>query len=189
MLHETLIFSERRDTYSIFIILHHMLMETSKEQGIRDSVLNFIACWCLCWAVKMANYLQNYQAPSVPQPFSRGKNVLRNTDVTKINFQGLKFCLPDLSADHGFPQCQSANKNVHLKLQTPAQISQWHFPHLIWGKGEFHPPKSDSQPSKAERLLKLTVWLFLRLTKSVPCKNKQKTSHEGKTVDFSPYCF
>lgn len=62
--------------HSIFIILHHMLMETSKEQGIRDSAFHFITWWCLCWAAKRANYLQNDRAPSVPQHFWREKTCL-----------------------------------------------------------------------------------------------------------------
>lgn len=120
----------------------------------------------------------------------KGNKVLRNTDVTKINFQCLKgVCLPDLSADHGFAKCYSANKNAHMKLQTAAQTLQWHFTHFFRGKGELHSPKSDTQPSKAEGLLKLTVWLFVWLTKSIPCKNTQKMPHEWKTVDFSPYYF
>lgn len=112
----------------------------------------------------------------------KGNYMLKNTDVTKINFQCMKFLLADLSADCGFAKCNSANKNAHMKLRTPAQAPRWHFTHP-------HSPESTSQPSKAERLLKLTVRMFACLTKSVPCKNKQKTPHEGKTVDFSPYCF
>lgn len=123
----------------------------------------------------------------------KGNNVLRNTDVTKINLHYLKgICLPDLSAAHSFAKCRRANKNSLVRLQTSAQTPQWHFTHLVWGKNELHSPKSDSQPSKAERLLKLAVWqswLFVQLTKSIPCKNKQKRPCEGKAVDFSPYYF
>lgn len=120
----------------------------------------------------------------------KGNNVLRNTDVTKINFQCLKgICLHDLSADHGFAKSHSANENAHVKLRTAAQTPRWHFTHLVHGKGKLHSPKSESQPSMTERLLKLTVGLFVWLTKSIPCKNKQNIPHEGKMVDFSPYYF
>lgn len=123
----------------------------------------------------------------------KGNNMLRNTDVTKINLHYLKgICLPDLSAAHSSAKCRRANKNALVRLQTSAQTPQWHFTHLVRGKDELHSPKSDSQPCKAERLLKLAVWqswLFVQLTKSIPCKNKQKTPCEGKAVDFSPYYF
>lgn len=66
-----LIFSRERDTYAIFIILTTCSRKHPKSTALGTQVFYFIA-WChLHWAAKIANYLQNYQTPSVPQHFSR----------------------------------------------------------------------------------------------------------------------
>lgn len=101
----SLIFSEGRDTYSIFIILHHMLTETSKEQGTRDSV-SFYRLMVSVLSSKDGKLFAKLSGSLSASALLKGNNVLGNTDVTRINFHCLKgIHLPDLSAARGFARC------------------------------------------------------------------------------------
>lgn len=122
----SLIFSEGRDT---FIIPHHMFMETSKERA--SGTQYFILSSAGVLSSKDGKLFAKLSGSLSASALLKGNSIGRNTDVTKIIFQRLEgIFLPDLGADHGFAKSHSANKNAHVKLQTPAQTPQGHFTHL-----------------------------------------------------------
>lgn len=171
------LFREKRHIYHPAPHVHGNLQRAG-HQGLSISFYHLL----VCWAVKMANYLQNYQAPSVPQHFSR--------EITWVEIQ----MSPRLSSSawKAF-SCLTWVQTTALPRATQrTKTLTWSSRHLLrhlkgillTSKGELHSPKSVSQSSKAESLLKLTLRLFVWLTKSFPCKNKQKMPHEGKTEGF-----
>lgn len=102
-----LIFSSERDPYSIFIILHHMFTETSEEHGIRDSSIFFYRLMAFALSGKDGKLFAKLSDSLSASALLKGNNVLRNTDVTEINFHCLKgICLPDLTAAHNFIKCR-----------------------------------------------------------------------------------
>ena len=159
-------------------------------------MLYIIDWWRLHWPAKMANYLQNYRTPSVPQHFSREITCLETLMLPRLTSTAWKAsaCLTWLQPT----VLSSANKQTGNEMKTlpwssrHRLIPQRHFIHLAWEKDELHFPKTGSKSSKAERLLNPMAWqswLLVRLARSVPCKNKQKVPCERKTVDFSHYYF
>lgn len=116
-LHETpiweakmpLIFSSERDAYSIFII------NRLKSTVLGTQVFYFITWRHLHWAAKMANYFQNYQDSLGASALLKRSNLLRNTDVTKINFR----CLKNLFACLTWPQPTTSSS------VGPATLTAW----------------------------------------------------------------
>lgn len=167
-----------------------------KSTALGTQVFSFIAWWHLHWAAKMANYLQNYQTPSVPQHFSREITCLETRMLPRLTSTAWKAfaCLTWLQPTI----LSSAAKQTGSETKTLPWSSRHQLRCLdsisFTSSGKrmnfIFPKLTRNNSSKAERLVKLTVWqswLSVHLTRSIPCKSKQKMPCERKTVDFSPY--
>lgn len=106
-----LIFSNARDAYSVFIIMICPSTETSEEHGIRELSILFYHLIAFALSSKENKLFAKLSGSLSASAFLKGNNVLRNMNVPKINFHCLKgFCLPDLTAAHGFIKCCWASR-------------------------------------------------------------------------------